>query len=343
MLPPLAAPPIATFGDKRYALAMEHLPVAQIRHWAGQPRISKGFLESSYETDSLIQSIRENGVLEPILVRPIPGGPDERGHRWEVIAGERRLRAARAVGLERIPAIVKEVSDEEAFLLAVEENALRSDMNPIEQIATAIRLIMNQYGLEEETARWILKERYRNRRWGADLPYEKPDALLNRYGLHRLRWILRADGGGLGPLLDLPLKRLEDLAAADIPEDPKLRQAWAVAASQLDEPSWQRIAEARKQVLQALDSGQGDLGHWKVVANDAIRRRMQSVAVPKPSRRAADWASRLEAIDRQLDWFSSVDFPSLEEEKKGKLREALEEVRRAVDRLAEVLSSLASP
>lgn len=332
-------------GNKRYFLAVEYLPIAQIRHWAKQPRISKGFLESSYEKDSLVQSIRENGVLEPILVRPIPGGPDEKGRYWEIIAGERRLRAARAAGLENIPAIIKEVSDQEAFKLAVEENAIRNEMNPIEQIATAIRLIMSQQGLEEETARWILRERYRNRRWNPDWPYEKPDSLLNRYGLHGLRGILRTGGGSLGPLLDLPLERLEGLAAADIPEDPKIRQAWAIAASQLDERSWKHIAEARKRVLQEIDSGQGDLGHWKVVANEMIRQRMrmQGVAVPRSSRKTKDWTGRLEAIDRELDWFANVDFPSLEDpEKKRELREALEEARQAVDRLTEVLLSLTS-
>lgn len=324
---------------------MEYLPVAQIRHWEKQPRISKGFLESSYEKNSLVQSIRENGVLEPILVRPIPEGQDERGHRWEVIAGERRLRAARTVGLETIPAIIKEVSDQEAFTLAVEENAVRSQMNPIEQIATAIRLLVHRQGLSEETARWILRERYKNKRWNNEWPYERPERLLDRYGLHALRGALRPGQGYLGPLLDLPLERLELLAGAEIPEDPKIRQVWAIAASQLDERSWELIAEARKRVLQEMDGGQGDLGHWKVVANDMIRRRMLGVGVPKPSRKTADWTNRLEAIDKQLDWFADVDFPFLEKnpEKKQEVWEALEGARQAVDRLAEVFTSLTTP
>src|SRR3990167_5852941 len=74
--------------------------------------------------NDLKASIKEKGVLQPILVRPKDG-------KHEVIAGERRLKAARALNLEEIPAIIKDVSDQEAFVIALIENIQREELNPI--------------------------------------------------------------------------------------------------------------------------------------------------------------------------------------------------------------------
>ena len=87
-------------------------------------------------------SIKEKGVLQPLLVR------EKNGH-YEVIAGERRLKAARALGLEEVPVIVRNVSDEESLVLALIENIQREELNAIEE-ANAYKRLMDDFGLKHE-------------------------------------------------------------------------------------------------------------------------------------------------------------------------------------------------
>jgi ParB family chromosome partitioning protein len=92
---------------------------------------------------ALASSLGERGVLQPVLVRPLPGG------RYELIAGERRWRAARLAGLERIPAIVRRHDDAASLELAVIENMAREDLNPMEE-ARACAALVDELGLTRE-------------------------------------------------------------------------------------------------------------------------------------------------------------------------------------------------
>ena len=105
-----------------------------------QPRTR--FREESLE--ELAQSIRATGVIQPIVVRPV-------GQRYQLIAGERRWRAAQRAGLHRIPAIAREVSDHLALEMAVVENLQREDLNPVEQ-ARAFETLITAFGLTQEEA-----------------------------------------------------------------------------------------------------------------------------------------------------------------------------------------------
>lgn len=104
-----------------------------------QPR--KRFVEDDLE--DLTQSIRTNGVVQPIVVR-------QRGTRYEIVAGERRWRASQRAELRRIPAVVKDVSDEKMLELALVENIQRQELNPIEE-AKAYRKLSSDLGLTQET------------------------------------------------------------------------------------------------------------------------------------------------------------------------------------------------
>jgi len=104
-----------------------------------QPR--KRFMEP--ELAALADSIRSRGVLQPILVRPSAGG------RFELIAGERRLRAARMAGLDRIPAVVRTTEENERLELALIENMAREDLNPVEA-ARACAALVDGLGLTKE-------------------------------------------------------------------------------------------------------------------------------------------------------------------------------------------------
>jgi ParB family chromosome partitioning protein len=90
---------------------------------------------NSDSMDELIASVRAHGVLQPILVRPVAGG------RFEIIAGERRWRAAQAAGLHEMPAVVRALDDRAAFEIALIENIQRSDLNAIEEARGYRRLI----------------------------------------------------------------------------------------------------------------------------------------------------------------------------------------------------------
>src|SRR5512134_3775778 len=93
----------------------------------------------------LTESIRTQGVMQPILVRPLDDG------RYEIIAGERRWRAARMAGLETVPALVREVRDDHALAMALIENIQREDLNPIEE-AQGIQRLIGEFGMTHETA-----------------------------------------------------------------------------------------------------------------------------------------------------------------------------------------------
>lgn len=102
--------------------------------------------------EDLARSIEVNGVLQPILVRPSDG-------EYEIIAGERRWRAAQKAGLHRVPVLVKEVSDDQLLELALVENLQREDLNPVEE-ARAYQVLVEDLGLkQEEVARRVGKER----------------------------------------------------------------------------------------------------------------------------------------------------------------------------------------
>jgi ParB family chromosome partitioning protein len=101
----------------------------------------------------LTESIKTKGIIQPILVRSRQEGG------YELIAGERRLRAAKELNIEEIPAIVKDVSDEEAFELALIENLQREELNPLEE-AHAYQRLINEFGFtQEKIAQTIGKDR----------------------------------------------------------------------------------------------------------------------------------------------------------------------------------------
>ena len=125
------------------------LPILEVEPNRDQPR--QDFDEAALA--ELSRSVAEHGVLQPILVRPVPGGA------YQIIAGERRWRAARAAGLTEIPVVIKELSDEETMVAALIENLQREDLNPMEE-ARGYRSLMEEYSLtQEETARRVGKSR----------------------------------------------------------------------------------------------------------------------------------------------------------------------------------------
>jgi ParB family chromosome partitioning protein len=102
--------------------------------------------------DELAASIKEKGLLQPIMVR-------KAGDGFEVVAGERRLKAARKLGLEKVPVIIRDVDDKEALVLALVENIQREELNPIEEAESFRRLIEEFKNTQEDVARMVSKDR----------------------------------------------------------------------------------------------------------------------------------------------------------------------------------------
>ena len=120
------------------------LPVEQLRPGRYQPRTRM----DEAGLNELAESIRAQGVMQPVLVRRLDGAG---GDSYEIIAGERRVRAARLAGLERVPVLVRDVPDEAAAAMALIENMQREDLNPLEE-ARGLQRLTEEFGLTHEAA-----------------------------------------------------------------------------------------------------------------------------------------------------------------------------------------------
>lgn len=124
------------------------IPIDKVKPNPKQPR--KTFDEA--QLSELAESIKENGVLQPILVR-------KNGANYEIVAGERRYQATKLAGLKEIPAVVREIADEDVFQLALIENLQRSDLDPIEEAQGYQQLIKEKSLTQEQLAKLLSKSR----------------------------------------------------------------------------------------------------------------------------------------------------------------------------------------
>jgi ParB family chromosome partitioning protein len=132
-----AAPPPVAVADAPAAGPLE-VDVDRIRPNRYQPRRSF----DAAKLEELAESVRENGVLQPLLVAP-------RGDDFELVAGERRWRAARMAGLQKVPVVVRDVDGREALRLSILENVQREDLNPLEE-AQGYRRLIDDFGMTQE-------------------------------------------------------------------------------------------------------------------------------------------------------------------------------------------------
>jgi ParB family chromosome partitioning protein len=125
------------------------VPLAQVRPGAHQPR-------RRFDNDALAQladSIKAGGVIQPLILRSLPGSG------YEIIAGERRWRAAKLAGLETVPAIIKDIDNQTVMEVAIIENLQREDLNPIEEAEAYLRLTDDFHLSQEDVARKVGKDR----------------------------------------------------------------------------------------------------------------------------------------------------------------------------------------
>jgi ParB family chromosome partitioning protein len=141
----------AVTPEGRAAAGAEEIPIELIRRNPDQPR--RAFPDE--EMEELAASIREKGVLQPILIRPLPETPGA----YQIVAGERRWRAAQRAGLRSIPALVRELNDLEVMEIALVENVQRADLNAMEEARGYQAMITRFSRTQEIIARMVGKSR----------------------------------------------------------------------------------------------------------------------------------------------------------------------------------------
>ncbi|HAA92264.1 MAG TPA: chromosome partitioning protein ParB [Rhodospirillaceae bacterium] len=222
----------ALFGEEGAAESQSvpgsasELPIHFLKPGKFQPR--RHFDEISHAT--LVTSVKEKGVLEPILVRAKEGVQEE----FEIIAGERRWRAAQAAGLHLVPVVVKEMDDREALEVALVENLHRSDLSPLEE-AEAYSRLMKEFGhTQEGLAKSIGKSRSHvaNMLRLLSLPSSVQEMVLEgKLSAGHARTLITASNP-------------ESLAAKIIAEGLSVREAERLAKRPIEKPTSKRGGEA---------------------------------------------------------------------------------------------------
>jgi ParB family chromosome partitioning protein len=142
---------VGTESSAERPRGQRRVPTTSLRPNARNPR--RTFSEE--ELDELTASLRERGMIQPIVARPVRGAPDA----FEIIAGERRWRAAQRAGLHEVPVVILEATDEESLQLAIIENVQRSDLNPLEE-AEGYRVLVEDYShTQDDIAKMVGKSR----------------------------------------------------------------------------------------------------------------------------------------------------------------------------------------
>ena len=138
--------PAGEAGSAPGDAALREVPVDLLQRGRYQPRVDM----RDDSLAELAESIKAQGVVQPIVVRPLPSHGDGET-RYEIVAGERRWRAAQLAGLHAIPAVVRDIPDESAVAVALIENIQRENLNPIEE-ARALHRLVDEFGLTHEDA-----------------------------------------------------------------------------------------------------------------------------------------------------------------------------------------------
>ena len=138
--------PASETGSAPADAALREVPVDLLQRGRYQPRVDM----RDDSLAELAESIKAQGIVQPIVVRPLPAHGDGET-RYEIVAGERRWRAAQLAGLHAIPAVVRDIPDESAVAVALIENIQRENLNPIEE-ARALHRLVEEFGLTHEDA-----------------------------------------------------------------------------------------------------------------------------------------------------------------------------------------------
>jgi ParB family chromosome partitioning protein len=202
------------------------------------------------ELKELTQSIRDRGIIQPIVVRPMPNTPDA----YEIVAGERRWRAAQAAGLHEVPVVIVEIDDKTSLEYAILENVQRADLNPIEEAEGYSRLMAEFSYTQENLSKIIGKSRSHiaNMMRLSDLPQPVKKLLIDRQitAGHGRALLAVSDPVGVAKrILDqgLSVRQVEEIAQGDQAKPPKLETKSAVKP--VKDPDTRALEKALQDVL----------------------------------------------------------------------------------------------
>jgi ParB family chromosome partitioning protein len=295
---------------------------------------------------ALVASVRAHGIIEPLVVRPLGDG------RYEIVAGERRYRAAREAGLTEVPVVVREADDQEAFALAMAENTVRKDLDPLEVLEGVLEGLRRR-GFSQEKAEELVRKAtntLRNRKKSDETQILEqvtaplgvsPYTLINYSPLLKLPAEVRATLKGRG----IPLKGL--LKAAQSPEIAGKLQERLEAWRKGEAPTPRNLSP--EESLAALFGAlirQGEKEKprkpkpmtdverlvWKL---DEVVERMERIRGTLP-RRFAELL--LDALDEGEEWLleeNARELPVPDEGLMRPLREKLARIRKAARRAVE--------
>jgi len=230
--------------------SLEQIPLELIQPNPRQPRSSF----DDQTLNELAESLKANGLLQPILLRPLAG------NGFELIAGERRWRAARLAGLERVPAIVRSTEESRRLELALIENMAREDLNPVEA-ARACAALVEELGLtKEEVGRRVGRSRVAVSNWIRLL--DLPDEVLAMLETGEL-----TEGHGRA-LLQAPRKSQRALARDARDRRLSVRETEARARAALSEPT--ALPAAAKGATDIATAERADAERARLDAEDAL-------------------------------------------------------------------------
>lgn len=202
------------------------------------------------ELKELTQSIRDRGIIQPIVVRPMPNTPDA----YEIVAGERRWRAAQAAGLHEVPVVIVEIDDKTSLEYAILENVQRADLNPIEEAEGYSRLMAEFSYTQENLSKIIGKSRSHiaNMMRLSDLPQPVKKLLIDRQisaGHGRALLAVSDPMRVAKQILDqgLSVRQVEEIAQGDQGKPPKLETKSAVKP--VKDPDTRALEKALQDVL----------------------------------------------------------------------------------------------
>lgn len=223
------------------------IPVDRIRPNPFQPR--KGIDQDALE--QLAASVREHGVIQPILVVEVLDG-------YQLVAGERRLRAAQLAGLERIPAVVRQLADREQLELALVENLQRADLNPLEE-AIAFRQLIDDFGFTQEQlagrlgrARSTVANTLRLLEMSEAIKQAVTDGRITEGHARAMAGLAERDEAQLLDLIaarQLSVRQTEELTRRLRPDDSATPTAGRQPARPAADPDLQRVEEELQQAL----------------------------------------------------------------------------------------------
>ena len=195
---PTERPSVDVKDATRISLTSIQLPAQQPRRYFDVQKLQQ-----------LAESIRVHGILEPLLVRPVPD------NRYELVAGERRYRAAKEIGLQEVPVVIRELSDLQAVELALIENLQREDLNPVEETEGILALLSAKLNIPTSEVSQLLHrlaKRTSDNVVGSEAALEVIEAVFQMVG--KMSW--ESFASHRLPLLNLPQPVLEALRAGKI-------------------------------------------------------------------------------------------------------------------------------